>query len=58
MEVRKTNILWGENLSFQGEIEANWSAEKCFPCYDKRTPLTYVRESKIVLDSRLYANAT
>ena len=40
MEVRKTNILWGENLSFQGEIEANWSAEKYFPCYDARTPLT------------------
>ena len=41
VEIRKTNTLWpGENVSFQGEIEAsNWSAEKYFSCHDARTPL-------------------
>ena len=40
VEVRRKNTLWpGENVSFQGDIEAsNWSAEKYFSCY-ARTPL-------------------
>ena len=56
VEVRRKNTLWpGENVSFQGGIEAsNWSTEKYFSCHDARTPLK-CRESKIVMGSRFHA---
>ena len=38
VEVRGENSLWEENVSFQGDIASNWSAEKYFPCY-AHTPL-------------------
>ena len=38
VEVGGENSLWEENVSFQGDIASNWSAEKYFPCY-AHTPL-------------------